>query len=58
MNLHHFCFTIAFGKPYVNVWKLQRYVEMQQNAAHGKRKVTRLAFGCFRLEYSTYLFTL
>lgn len=53
-NLHHFCFSFALGKPYVNLWKLQRYAETQQDAKHGKRVVKRFAFGCFRVEYSTY----
>lgn len=55
--MHHFCFTVAIGKPYQTIWRLQRRFEIQQHPSSGKRKVTRFSFGWFRVEYSTYLST-
>lgn len=54
--MHHFNFSIAIGKPYKTIWRFQSYRETQQNPQHGKRLVTRFAFGWFRVEYSTYLY--
>lgn len=55
--MHHFCFSIVIGKPYVIVWRLQRQRETQQHPKTGERLVTRFSFGWFRLEYSTYVLT-
>lgn len=53
--MHHLVFSITFGKTFRNQWRFLKYVEMQQHPSTGKRKVTRMSFGCFRLEYSTYI---